>query len=106
MIEFVNDSLHTASSDSAIAFMSFEDALVPLEIMNADPSLRDIFDRALSQNRFRGATGQVLDIIAPCGVSAARVVLVGCGPKAALVDLGLERAAAEAYRYVYASGAT
>jgi len=106
IFEFSNDPLASASPDAALAFLSFEDALVPPEIGHSQGPLREVIDRALSRSRFKGALGQFIDIIAPCGTSAARILLVGCGAKAGLAELGIERAAADAYRRVHATGAT
>jgi leucyl aminopeptidase len=66
------------------------------------------FDGALAQaaagSRFNGARGQTLDILAPAGVDAARLVLVGAGKKDAYDALGAEHAAANAYAAVKNSG--
>jgi leucyl aminopeptidase len=106
IFEFTNDLLAAALPDAALAFLSFEDALVPPEIGSSQGPLREVIDRALSRSRFTGALGQYLDFIAPCGTSAARILLIGCGAKAGLAELGIERAAADAYRRVHATGAT
>ena len=106
IFEFTNDLLASASPDAALAFLSFEDALLPPEIGNSHEPLREVIDRALSRTRFTGALGQFIDIIAPSGTSAARILLIGCGAKAGFAELGIERAAADAYRRVYATGAT
>jgi len=64
------------------------------------------FGRAIAAGRFTGAKGQVLDILAPEGSDAARVVLVGAGKQEAFDDIGAEHAAASAYGAVKASGMT
>jgi leucyl aminopeptidase len=106
IFEFTNDRLAAASPDAAVAFLTFEDALLPPEIGNSHGLLREVIDRALSRTRFTGALGQFIDVIAPCGTSAARILLVGCGAKAGFGELDIERAAAEAYRRMHATGAT
>ena len=62
---------------------------------------------AAAASRFTGRTkGQILDILAPAGVDAARLVLVGAGKPEAFDALGVEHAAASAYAAVKASGLT
>ncbi|WP_337188314.1 leucyl aminopeptidase [Phenylobacterium sp.] len=60
--------------------------------------------QAVAASRFTGAKGQTLDILAPQGTDAARLVLVGAGKKDAFGALGAEHAAASAYAAVKASG--
>ncbi|ODT85870.1 leucyl aminopeptidase [Phenylobacterium sp. SCN 70-31] len=60
--------------------------------------------QAVAASRFTGAKGQTLDILAPQGTDAARLVLVGAGKKDAFNALGAEHAAASAYAGVKASG--
>jgi leucyl aminopeptidase len=62
--------------------------------------------QAAAASRFTGAKGQTLDILAPAGVDAARLVLVGAGKKDAYDAMGAEHAAATAYGAVKASGLT
>ena len=60
--------------------------------------------RAAAASRFTGAKGQTLDILAPEGTQAPRLVLVGAGKAEAFDALGAEQAAANAYGAVKASG--
>jgi leucyl aminopeptidase len=60
--------------------------------------------RALAASRFNGAKGQTLDILAPEGVAADRLVLVGAGKRDAYSGLAAEHAAATAYNVVKTSG--
>ena len=60
--------------------------------------------QAAAASRFTGAKGQTLDILAPAGVDAARLVLVGAGKRDAFDALGAEHAAATAYSTVKLSG--
>jgi leucyl aminopeptidase len=60
--------------------------------------------RAVSASRFTGGKGQTLDILAPQGVEAARLVLVGAGKRDAFDAIGAEHAAASGYNAVKASG--
>lgn len=60
--------------------------------------------QAVSASRFTGAKGQTLDILAPQGLDAARLVLVGAGKRDAFGVLAAEQAAAAAYHAVKMSG--
>ena len=64
------------------------------------------FAKAVAGSRFTGAKGQTLDLLAPAGSEAARVVLVGAGKADAFDGLGAENAAASAYNAMKASGLT
>ncbi|HKR90039.1 MAG TPA: leucyl aminopeptidase [Phenylobacterium sp.] len=62
------------------------------------------FAQALAASRFTGAKGQTLDLIAPAGIDAARVVLVGAGKRDGFDLLGAEHVAANAYAALKSSG--
>ncbi|MDO9244938.1 MAG: leucyl aminopeptidase [Phenylobacterium sp.] len=64
------------------------------------------FAAALVGGRFTGAKGQTLDLIAPAGSAAARVLLVGAGKADGFDGLGAENAAASAYGALKTSGLT
>jgi leucyl aminopeptidase len=60
--------------------------------------------QAAQASRFTGAKGQTLDVLAPGGSDAARLVLVGAGKAEAADAMAIEHAAASAYAAVKASG--
>ena len=64
------------------------------------------FAKAVAGSRFTGGKGQTLDLLAPAGSDAARVVLVGAGKAEAFDDLAAENAAATAFSAVKTSGLT
>ncbi|THD62898.1 leucyl aminopeptidase [Phenylobacterium sp.] len=68
--------------------------------------LDGVLGAAAAASRFTGAKGQTLDVLAPAGLDAARLVLVGAGKAEAVDALTLEHAAASAYAAVKASGLT
>ena len=82
---------------SALAIVVFEGEAASLQA--------GAFAKALAGSRFTGAKGQTLDVLAPAGSDAARVVLVGAGKADAFDGLGAETAAASAYNAVKTSGA-
>ena len=60
--------------------------------------------RAIAGSRFTGAAGQTLDVVAPSGVDAAHVVLIGAGSADNRAALWPETTAATAYNAVKTSG--
>ena len=91
-IEFVAASAAIAPK-TALARIVFEGA-----------KLEGAAANAAAASRFTGAKGQTLDILAPAGTDAARLVIVGAGKKDAYDAMGAEHAAASAYAAVKASG--
>jgi leucyl aminopeptidase len=61
--------------------------------------------RAQGAGRFKAGKGQTLDLVAPAGVAAGRVILIGAGPKAGFDLSGVETAAANAFNAAKMSGA-
>jgi leucyl aminopeptidase len=59
---------------------------------------------AVAASRFSGGKGQTLDLIAPAGVAAERLVLVGAGKREGFDALAAEHAAASAYNALKTSG--
>jgi leucyl aminopeptidase len=102
-IEFVSVEA-AAPQDSAVALMVFEGALLDGAAGRADAALGGALSRALGAGRFTGAKGQVLDLLAPTGIGAARLLLVGAGKPDEWTDLVAEHAAASAYNAVKTSG--
>jgi leucyl aminopeptidase len=68
-----------------------------------DETTSGALSRAIAGSRFTGAKGQTLDILAPHGLEAGRVTLLGA--PAAPDPAGLETAAAQAFQAVKTSGA-
>jgi leucyl aminopeptidase len=63
-----------------------------------------LLGQAVAASRFTGAKGQTLDLIAPAGIEAERLVLVGAGKREGFDALGAEHAAANAYHALKSSG--
>jgi len=73
-------------------------------IVHEGAALDGTLGQAASASRFTGGKGQTLDVLAPGGVDAARLVLVGLGKADAVDGIAIEHAAATAYGAVKASG--
>ena len=102
-IDFV-DADAPAGAKSAVAVLAFEDGLMSPPATALDRSLGGLIGRAIAGSRFKGAMGQPLELIAPHGLDAARLVIVGAGKKAEFDDRVAELAAAHAYNAVKTSG--
>jgi len=104
-IEFVAAS--AAFPDKAAhALIVFEGQALSGRAAAVDQASGGAISRALSASRFTGAKDQLLDLPAPPGVAAARVLLVGAGKSDAFSDITAEHTAAQAYNAVKTSGLT
>ena len=92
-----------ADAHTALAFIAFEDAL-DAATRSADAVSNGSATRALAQGRFKGAKGQLLDLMA--AGEAGRVLLAGAGAKADARAADVEQAAAAAYAAIKTSGVT
>jgi leucyl aminopeptidase len=91
---------------AALAVLAFEGGVLSQAASAADQAGGGAIARAQASGRFTGAKGQILDFLAPPGLGAARLLVVGAGPQDKLDDLGVEAAAAGAYQAVKTSGLT
>ena len=91
--------------EGAVAVMAFEDGLSPAAGA-IDKVSEGALSRAVSSGRFKGKASQSLEILAPAGMKAQRLLLAGTGPKAELEARGHETAAASAYGAIKTSGST
>jgi leucyl aminopeptidase len=91
-----------------IEFVAASAALPPktalARLVHEGAALDGAAAQAAAASRFTGAKGQTLDILAPTGMDAPRLVLVGLGKADGVDALGIEHAAASAYAAVKASG--
>jgi leucyl aminopeptidase len=102
-IEFIG-APQVDSVIGAIAAVTFEGEL-SATARGLDQATAGAIGRALGQGRFKGGKGQTLDLVAPAGLTAGRVILVGAGPKAGFDLAGVEAAAASAFNAAKMSGA-
>ena len=103
-IEFVPAGPVEGEALSAIAVPAFENQTLGSAAEALDGASGGALSRAMGSSRFTGELDQTLDVVAPAGLHAARVVLTGAGALAKLDDLGAERLAAAAYHAVKSSG--
>ncbi len=89
----------------AIAIAVPEGGLLGAQAQSLDARTQGQLSRALSSGRFTGAAGQALEVLAPAGLEASRVVLAGVGPADKVDGLAVERWAGACVRRVATSGA-
>jgi leucyl aminopeptidase len=71
-----------------------------------DKKTNGAVSRAMKSSRFKGGKGEILEILAPAGIGASRVLLAGLGKAAEIDGLTLEAAAGSAIKHVVTSGET
>jgi len=102
-IEFVGKD-EAAEGRSALAVLAFEDAALSAAAAALDDQTGGALARAIAGGRFKGKAGQALDLIAPHGVDAVRVLVVGGGEQAGFAGDGAESFGAEAVKALKTSG--
>jgi leucyl aminopeptidase len=100
-VSFGNSTLPGAGA--IVAFALADRALSPTA-ERLDKATGGALKRALAASRFAGKPGQTLTVLAPNGVKASRIVLVGLGKPAEADDLVAERAGGEAVAQLSRSG--
>src|SRR5690242_16521462 len=105
-IEFASPGAVEGEALSAVAVPVFDGLTLTASGEALDQAVGGAISRALAGARFTGAKGQTLDIVAPSGVHAARIVLAGAGPRGELASDAIEGLAASAYQAVKTSGVT
>jgi len=80
-------------------------ALLPAAV-RADKASGGALTRALKISRFTGKSGQMLEVLAPAGIAASRLLLVGIGKPESVDEKGLETLGAQIVGRLYAGGET
>ncbi|MBN9320352.1 MAG: leucyl aminopeptidase [Caulobacterales bacterium] len=94
------------TNGTALAVFAFEGGTLSAPAAALDSALGGALSRAVAAGRFKGSKGQSLELLAPQGVEASRVLLIGLGPEADLNGAAVESGAASAYAAAKLSGAT
>jgi leucyl aminopeptidase len=80
-------------------------ALLPAAVA-ADKASGGALSRAVKFSTFKGKSGQMLEVLAPAGMRASRLLLVGLGAPEALDEKGFETLGAQITGRLFASGET
>jgi leucyl aminopeptidase len=99
-ISFVAPSDVTPSQGAWVVGAAEGGALLPAAVA-ADKASGGALTRALKFSRFTGKTGQMLEVLAPAGMKASRLLLVGLGAADGLDEKGLETLGAQIVGRLY-----
>ncbi|HVM99620.1 MAG TPA: leucyl aminopeptidase [Caulobacteraceae bacterium] len=102
-IDFVAASPQAAET-TALAVLAFEDGEFSPAAEALDKQIGGAIRRAIGVSKFKGQMGQSLAILAPAGVKAGRVLVVGAGKQAAFDPKAAETAGAHAFNAAKDSG--
>lgn len=94
-----------AASGDAIAAPVFDGKTLSDAAKSLDSASNGALTKAINASRFTGSAGDLLDIPAPAGVKADRVVLFGLGKKDELTGNGVEKAVAGMVKSLLTGGA-
>jgi leucyl aminopeptidase len=94
----------TLPNTGAVVAFAFADRVLSPTAERLDKTTGGAIKRALAASRFTGKSGQTLTVLAPSGVKASRIVLVGLGKAAEVNDLTAERAGGETVATLGKSG--
>lgn len=93
------------SAAAAIIALAFEDEELIAGAGALDEATSGAVKRAMTASRVSGKAGESVELLAPQGVEAERIVVLGAGKRAAFDGEAAERAGAAAVRAVLTSGA-
>jgi leucyl aminopeptidase len=102
-IDFVDADAKPAET-TALAVLAFEDGEYSPAAEALDKQLSGALKRAVAASRFKGQAGQIVSILAPAGVAAGRVLVVGAGKQDVFDARGAESAGAHAFNAAKDSG--
>ena len=94
----------TEGKGDTIVVMASEGAVLAPHGVAVEAGTGGAIARAVAASRFTGAPGQVLEILAPNGLEAARLLVIGVGSIEKVDPLVVERWAGAAVRRVLTSG--
>jgi leucyl aminopeptidase len=103
-IEFVGAKTQPDET-SALAALVFEEGELSPAAEALDKQMSGALRRAMGASRFKGSLSQTLGILAPHGVGAGRVLLVGAGKRASFDARVAELAGAYAFKAIKDTGA-
>ncbi len=89
----------------AIAYLAYEGDKGVEFAAALDKAAETTIRRAIAAGSFKGAAGQVIEILAPEWSDATRVLIVGVGRKTSVSEIGWQKAAASVVKRLLTSGA-
>jgi leucyl aminopeptidase len=102
-IDYV-DAKTQPTETTALAVLAFEDGEYSPGAEALDAQMGGALKRALAASRFKGTVGQTVSILAPAGVAAGRVLVIGAGKQGVFDGKTAESVGANAYNAAKDSG--
>jgi len=94
----------SVAGSGALVVGAADDGVLLAHAAEADKASGGALKRALAVSRFKGKAGQTLEVLAPQGVKASRILLVGLGKASAFDGKAAEHAAAGVVGRLLTSG--
>jgi leucyl aminopeptidase len=104
-VGFMQLKFTSEASGDAVAWFAWEGEDGPDLVEGAPAAVAEALRRVQEATRFRGSTGQIVEMLAPAWSPAARVLVCGLGKRSAASDGAWEKAAAGAVKRLLTSGA-
>ena len=104
-IEFIERQSGAAAAGGAWAVPVFEGAVLSPAASRLDEAASGALSRAIAAAAFTGAKGKTVQVLAPQGLAASMVLLVGVGEESGFDAAAAETFGAEAYQALKASRA-
>ncbi|MFC7290203.1 leucyl aminopeptidase [Hirschia litorea] len=102
----MNITFKSSANADAIAYLCYEgDSLLDEAAVSVDKSSQGALTKAMKAARFEGKLGQIVEILAPSGVDAERVLIVGLGKSDKADDRSFENTGATLVKKLLVSGA-
>ena len=103
-IDFVAATVKPTET-TALAVLAFEDGEFSPAAEALDKQMSGAIRRAIAASRFKGTMGQTVHLLAPTGVTAGRVVVIGAGKQSVFDEKAAETAGAHAWNAAKDTGA-
>lgn len=94
----------TLPADGAVLALALEKTNLLETAKALDEATGGQLARAVKANRFTGAAGEILEVLAPNGVKLSRVIVAGLGAASDIGPLAVEKVAASVVRRLLKSG--
>jgi leucyl aminopeptidase len=103
-IEFI-PATSASEAPGSVAVLALEEGVLSFAAEELDQATDGAVRRAIAASRFKGKSGQTLDLLAPSGITAGRALIVGGGGAAEFTGEAAETFAAHAYQALKMTGA-
>lgn len=96
----------SGSASGSIAVPAYEKSTLTVAAKALDSAANGAITRAMKASRITGKSGEIVELVAPSGVDADRIIVFGLGAKAKVDGNALERAGAGLVKKLLTGGET